>query len=189
MTRTRTTNDQARDVILDVVVDMLESGGDEAVRLQEVARRARLSLAKIYKLFPSRQELIVSAMERWMADHVYADMALPGPDESLRETLMRLLRTVFEPWERSPHMLKAYHRALTGPGGERLELQGATLAGPVGRAVFKDVDPERANDIGMILHYVVYGLIGRFTDGRIAVTDILPLLERTVARLTGDITS
>lgn len=185
---TRTSSDErARDVVLDVVVEMLESGGDEAVRLQEVAKRARLSLARIYKLFPSRQDLIVSAMERWMEANVYAEMAMPGPDETPGDTVMRVLRTVFEPWERSPRMLKAYHRAVTGPGGERLEAQGATLVGPVARAVLKDADPDHARDIEMILRYLVYGLIGRFTDGRLAVTDILPLLERAVARLTADI--
>jgi AcrR family transcriptional regulator len=185
----RRSDDQVRDVTLDVVVDMLESGGYDAVRLQEVAKRARLSLAKIYKLFPSRQELIVSAMERWMAANIYTDMAMPGPDESIGETQIRVLRTLFKPWERAPHMLKAYHRAVTGPGGERLEAQGWALVEPVARASFKDADPEQARDVETILPYVVYGLIGRFTDGHIAITDILPILERAVARLTGDIPS
>jgi TetR/AcrR family transcriptional regulator, cholesterol catabolism regulator len=182
----RRSDDQVRDVTLDVVVDMLESGGYDAVRLQEVARRARLSLAKIYKLFPSRHELIVSAMERWMAANVYTEMAMPGPDESIGETQIRLLRTLFEPWERAPHMLKAYHRAVTGPGGERLEAQGWALVEPIARASFKDADPEQARDIETILPYVVYGLIGRFADGHIAITDILPIIERTITRLTGD---
>jgi AcrR family transcriptional regulator len=183
---TRASDARVRDVILDVVIDMLDSGGDDAVRLQDVAKRARLSLATIYKLFPSRQELLVSALERWMAANIYTDMAMPGPGESLGETHIRLLHTLFEPWERAPHMLKAYHLAVTGPGGERLDAQGWALVEPIARASFKDADPEQVRDIEMILPPLVYGLIGRFTDGHIAITDILPVIERTVARLTGD---
>ena len=140
---TRASDDQTRDVILDVVLELLESGGYDAVRLREVARRARLSLAKIYKLFPTRQELIVSALERWMASHAYADLTMPEPGEPLPETLMRVFRTLFEPWERSPRLLEAYHRAETGPGGERLRSQGAAAVEPVSRAALTSIGNSR----------------------------------------------
>jgi TetR/AcrR family transcriptional regulator, cholesterol catabolism regulator len=176
---------KTRDVILGVVLELLESGGYDAVRLREVAKRARLSLAKIYKLFPTRQELIVSALERWMEANAYAELTMPGPDEPLPDVLMRVFRTLFEPWERSPRMLEAYHRAETGPGGERLRLQGMTTVEPISRTALEAADAEIASDIEMILGNVVYALIARFADGQIEITDILPALERTVFRLTG----
>jgi TetR/AcrR family transcriptional regulator, cholesterol catabolism regulator len=182
---TQTPAGRPADTILDVVVELLESGGYDAVRLREVAKRARLSLATIYELFPTRDELVVSAMERWMDANIYGEMAIPGPDDSLGDTLMGMLRTVFEPWERSPRMLEAYHRAQAGPGGERLRLQGRMAAEPVARAMFKDGDPELARDVEIILGNVVYALIARFADGQIAITDILPTVERAVLRLTG----
>lgn len=183
----RASDDQTREVILDVVLDMLESGGYEAVRLREVARRARLSLAKIYKLFPTRHELIVAALERWMAANVYAPLSMPGPDERLADVLMRVFRTMFEPWERAPRLLQAYHLAEFGPGGERLRSQGTAAVEPVSRAALKEADPEIASDVEMILGNVVYALIARFTAGQIEITEILPTLERTVFRLTGDL--
>ena len=183
----RASDDETREVILGVVLDLLESGGYEAVRLREVAKRARLSLAKIYKLFPTREELIVSALERWMEANVYASLEMPGPGEPLGEALMRVFRTMFEPWVRSPRLLQAYHLAEFGPGGERLRLQGMTAVEPVSRAALEDADPEIARDVEMILGNVVYALIGRYTAGQIEITDILPALERTVVRLTGDL--
>src|SRR5471032_3097105 len=99
------------DAIVAVVQDLLESDGYDAVQLREVARRARVSLATIYRLFSSRDELIVTSIERWMSTNSYAELALPEPGESVYDGLMRGLRYVFEPWERNPRMLEAYHRA------------------------------------------------------------------------------
>jgi TetR/AcrR family transcriptional regulator, cholesterol catabolism regulator len=99
--------------ILAAVLESLERGGYDGVYLQEVARTARVSLATVYKLFGTRDELIVAAMEQWMASTSYADLAPPAPEETLYDGLMRLFRRVFEPWERNPRMLEAYHRART----------------------------------------------------------------------------
>ena len=60
------------DQILDIVVEMLDSEGYEAVQLREVARRARVSLATIYKRYPTRDELIVAALDGWMDANRYA---------------------------------------------------------------------------------------------------------------------
>ena len=45
-----------RDRVIDIVVDILEREGYEAVQLREVARRARTSLATIYKRYPTQFE-------------------------------------------------------------------------------------------------------------------------------------
>lgn len=60
------------DPILGIVVDMLDTGGYEAVQLREVARRARVSMATIYKRYRTRDELIVAALEGWMDANRYA---------------------------------------------------------------------------------------------------------------------
>lgn len=167
-----------------MVYELLESGGYDAVQLREVARRARVSLATIYKHFPTRHDLIVTALERWMATNSYASLAPPAPGETLYEGLMRAFRYVFEPWERSPRMLEAYHRALTGPGGERLEFQGMNAIEPIARAVLGDADPTYVRDIELVLTNMAYAVIGRFADGTLDVTAILPTLDRAVFRLT-----
>jgi AcrR family transcriptional regulator len=181
---------RARDAIIRVVLELLESGGYDAVALREVARRAQVSLATVYKLFPTRDDLIVAAVERWMAESCYAEAAAtevaPSLDESLYDGLLRILRYVFEPWERSPWMLAAYHRARTGPGGQRLDQQGMSSIEPVAHAVLDGADPAYAAEIKTVLTNMAYALVGRFADGVIGITDILPTLERTVYRLTAN---
>lgn len=61
-----------RDRILDIVVEILESEGYEAVQLREVARRAKTSLATIYKRYSTRDELILAALDSWMAENRYS---------------------------------------------------------------------------------------------------------------------
>ncbi|GAA5057395.1 TetR family transcriptional regulator [Nocardia callitridis] len=172
--------------IIAVVLELLESDGYDAVQLREVARRARVSIATIYQRFGARDELIVAAVEQWMATNTYAAVEPPSRGESLHDGLMRILGYVVEPWERHPRMLEAYHRARTGSGGQRLDEQGVGAILPAAAALFADADPDYVADIGLVLANMFYALIGRFVDRNLAITEFLPILERAVFRLTSD---
>jgi TetR/AcrR family transcriptional regulator, cholesterol catabolism regulator len=189
MVSAESSNDEAeqrQDRILHVVADMLENEGYDAVQLREVARRARTSLATIYKRYGTRDELIVSALERWMQENRFAGLALQthDADESVYTGLMRVLRTIFEPWERHPGMLKAYFRARAAPGGQALIRRGFAASVPAGMEVLADVEPVFIQDLNTILSSLAYGLSGRFAAGEIDITEILPTLDRAVFRLT-----
>ena len=186
MFRIRERAEARADAIIDVVLDLLETEGYDAVTVPTVARRARISLATMYKLFGTRDELIVVALERWLDANAYGALTMPEPDESPYDTMVRVLRTVFEPWEQHPRMLEAYHRARSGPAGERLDLHGLAMVHPIVKAALPDADPQYLSDIELIHGYVVRGAITRFADGEIAVTDILPILERALFLLTTD---
>ena len=170
--------------IIDVVLALLESESYEAVQLREVARRAQMSLATVYKHFADRDELITSAVEHWMATHSYTAMQPPAPGETLHEGLMRVLGYVFQPWERHPRMLEAYHRARTTPSGRRLDAQGIDAMQPIVGALLVNADPTYIEDIALVLSNLTYALIGRFVDRNLEITEILPILDRAVYRLT-----
>lgn len=179
---------QARtsDAIVRVVLKILESGGYDAVQPRVVAKRARVSLTTIYKVAPTRDDLIVTALVRWMQANCYSGIANPPADASLFEGLMWVYRKLFEPWERNPRMLEAYYRAMTGPAGERLDLQGAAVVAPVAGAFLAKLDPTFAQDVGLIMTNMVCGAIQQAAVGELAVKDILPMLERTLFRLTSN---
>jgi len=173
------------DRILDIVVELLETEGYDAVQLRDVARRARTSLATIYKRYGTRDELILAALDSWMEENRYAGLTKPhDPDESLYVGLMRVLRTIFEPWEAHPAMLQAYFRARTGPGGKKLIRRGFDAVVPAVMEVLADADPELIQDMDTIVSNVVYGLLGRFASGEIEITEIVPTLDRTVQYVT-----
>ncbi|WP_084741092.1 TetR family transcriptional regulator [Cryptosporangium aurantiacum] len=164
------------------------SDGYEAVQLREVARRGQTSLRTIYRRFPTRDALIVAALEWWMKAHRYAGLnaeALrPEPGDSLHASLMRLYRALFEPWERHPRMLEAYHRARIGPGGDRLIAQGMAAVVPVAEPLTAHTDPDFRRDLGNLLDNLVYALMGRFADGEIEITEFLPTIDRALYWMT-----
>ncbi|OBK44339.1 TetR family transcriptional regulator [Mycobacterium sp. 1081908.1] len=175
------------DPIIEIVVELLDTQGYEAVQLREVARRARVSLATIYKRYATRDELIVAALDWWMDTHRYANLPSPATGaggESLYSDLMAVMRTIFEPWERHPTMLRSYFRARSGPGGDRLIQRGVDAVFPVAKSITAQVDSDYAKDLELILTGVVFGFLGRFTQGEIEVTEIMPGIERAVFWLT-----
>ena len=172
------------DAIVRVVQEILESEGYDAVQPRVVAQRARVSLTTIYKFAPTRDELIVVALERWMDANTIARMAGPPSHLAPRDGLMWVYRQLFEPWERSPRMLEAYQRARTGPGGERLNAQSASAVEPIARAFLEKLDPVYADDVGQIMTNMICGVIQRVAVGQLPATEILPVIERTLFRLT-----
>ena len=174
------------DPILDVVVEILETDGYDAVQLREVAKRARTSLTTIYKRFPTRDTLILAALQRWMDENRYAGLATqtPAPGESVYQGLMRVFRTIFEPWERHPDMLRAYFRARSAPGGQRLVSRGLDAVIPAAMAVLSHAEPELVEELPPIVSNLAYGLVARFAAGEIPITEILPTLDRALFRLT-----
>ncbi|MGH3644782.1 MAG: TetR family transcriptional regulator [Mycobacterium sp.] len=175
-----------RDRVLDIVAVLLETEGYDAVQLREVARRARTSLATIYKRYSTRDELILAALHAWMDEHRYAGLVhqSPPPGESVYDGMMRLLRSIFEPWEQHPAMLTAFFRARAAPGGRELFRRGLDITVPSFMLVLADVDDEFVHDLETILSTVIYGLLGRFAAGELEITDIVPILDRTVYWLT-----
>jgi hypothetical protein len=81
-------------------------------------------------------------------------------------------------------MLRAYFRARAAPGGQQLVHHGLDMAVPAFFEVLGDIEETFIADLDTIISALVYGLLGRFTAGEIAVTDILPILDRAVFRLT-----
>jgi len=145
---------KGQDRILDIVVELLETEGYDAVQLREVARRARTSLATIYKRYGTRDELILAALDCWMEENRYAGLT------------------------------KAYFRARTAPGGKKLVRRGFDAVVPAVMEVLADADPEFVRDMDAIVSNVAYGLLGRFAVGEIEITEIVPSLDRTVQYLT-----
>lgn len=177
---------QGEQRIRETVVAMLETDGYDAIQVREVARHARVSLAKIYKLHGTRDELILAALDWWMRENRYAGLAgyTTHPGESLHTALMRVLRPIFEPWERHPGLLVAYFRARAAAGGEALISRGLEAVVPPAMAALADIDAEFIQDLDTILTSLVYGLLGRVAGGEIEVTAIVPAVDRAVYWMT-----
>jgi AcrR family transcriptional regulator len=172
--------------ILAIVVEILEAQGYESVQLRAVAKRARMSLSTIYKHYPNRDDMILAALQRWMDDNRYSQVVRSArqPGESVYDALMRLLRALFEPWERHPAMLAAFYRARSSANGHQLLRQGLDVVVPAAMEALADVDESFIADIDTTISSLVYGLLGRFAVGEIPITDIMPSLQKAIFWMT-----
>jgi AcrR family transcriptional regulator len=177
--------DQPADAILDVVVRVLETDGYEGIQVRRVAAEASISLSTLYKHFGNRDELIIRAIERWMEEHVYAHLGEVAVHGTAYETFSGIIHAVFEPWERTPNMLAAFIRARMGPGGDVLTTQGIGLVQPIADKVLESVDPALLDDLTLIVDHVLLAALARFAAGEINVEAIVPILDRTLARVLG----
>jgi AcrR family transcriptional regulator len=181
---TRQIESGQREAIVEAVLELVDTAGYDGVQLRAVAKRAHVSLATIYKLFATREELIFAALEQWRRANVYEGLGAAAPHESPSDGLMRVFRHIFEPWERAPRMLEAFHRVQAGPRGARLTEDGTVVVRPLMRALLEGEDPAYVDDVLLILEHVVYGATSQFVDGKLDVAEILPVIERAVSRLT-----
>lgn len=69
--RTRTT----RELVIDVVLELLEHGGEAAVRIDDVRDRSGVSIGSLYHHFGDRDGLIVAAQLRRFARYAEAEIA------------------------------------------------------------------------------------------------------------------
>lgn len=173
------------DAIIDVVITLLETEGYEAVQVRRVAAEASISLATLYKHFANRDELIVRAIERWMEENVYVHLGEVDLHGTVYETFSGIVHSVFEPWERAPNMLVAFVRARMGPGGAALTTQGMGLVQPITDKVIESIDPELLDDLVLIVDHVLLASLARFAAGEIGVETIVPIMDRTLARILG----
>jgi AcrR family transcriptional regulator len=97
--------------ILDVTLGLASKGGYDAVQMRTVAERADVALGTLYRYFPSKIHLLVSALVREFEQiQEKLDRAsIPGdtPYERTRVVLARITRTM----QREPQLTEAMTRA------------------------------------------------------------------------------
>ena len=170
-----------------MVIELLLAGGYESVELRTVARQAKVSLATIYKHFPSRDALLFAAVERWMDDEVY--LTAPGTRSGLRRPPRTWWCCCIASSSRGCRTRSWRRRGCASgsdPGGAELFTQGEVAVLPLMVACFADADRAKVDDVMMILDNVSFATMTRFADGALAIDDVLPTLERTVHLLVDD---
>ena len=167
--RGRPRSEKARTAILDAATELLLEQGLETVSMDEVAERAGVSKATIYRWWPSKETLALDALyHEW-------DTARPEPPDtgSLRADLLALLR----PWIRrvrarpygrvvaelvaeaqtDPEFASIYHARFVAP---RREPARALLGRAIDRGeLAPDIDVDLALDLvyGPLYHRLLHG--------------------------------
>jgi AcrR family transcriptional regulator len=97
--------------ILDATIALASKGGFDAVQMRAVAERADVALGTLYRYFPSKIHLLVSALARQFEEAGVAAERRPVPGETPHERVMYVLSRATRGLQRDPNLTEALTRA------------------------------------------------------------------------------
>ncbi len=150
--------------ILDATIALASKGGFDAVQMRAVAERADVALGTLYRYFPSKIHLLVSALAREFetANANFDRRAIPGdtPPDRVMYVLGRTTRSL----QRDPNLTEALTRA------------------------FMFADASVANEIHVVGMHVTRMLMRAMKAPDVATEDIEPTEEDiAIAKVIGDV--
>ncbi|WP_109506188.1 TetR family transcriptional regulator [Nocardioides speluncae] len=97
--------------ILDATIALASKGGFDAVQMRAVAEQAEVALGTLYRYFPSKIHLLVSALGREF-ERVLASMeGKTVPGDTPADRVMNVLSKTTKSLQRDPHLTEALTRA------------------------------------------------------------------------------
>jgi AcrR family transcriptional regulator len=175
---------ERRTRILDSTIALASQGGFDAVQMRAVAEQADVALGTLYRYFPSKIHLLVSALAREFerADATMADNPVPGDTQADRvnHVLNRLTRGLQD----DQHLTEALTRAfMFADRSARQEIQGVgqllvrmlTRAMRPGEAA---TDEDRA--IARVIGDVWLAALMAWVNGRSSAEETSAHMERAV---------
>lgn len=120
------TMEEKRSRILETAIELAEKGGFDNVRLRDVAAQADVALGTLYKRFPSKESILVAALELEAEKLEKRLTKKPFEAESSLERVLEFFDQVSRTLFRKPNLGRAVLRALTS-GDEDLTEQVASF--------------------------------------------------------------
>ena len=97
--------------ILDATIALATRGGFDAVQMRAVAEQADVALGTLYRYFPSKIHLLVSALGREFERAEAAGRGKPIPGDTPHERVMYVLGRTTRGLQGEPHLTEALTRA------------------------------------------------------------------------------
>jgi AcrR family transcriptional regulator len=97
--------------ILDATLALASKGGYDAVQMRAVAEKADVALGTLYRYFPSKIHLLVSALAREFGRTVERLSRNPIPGDTPYERMLFILRRTTKAMQRDPMLTEAMTRA------------------------------------------------------------------------------
>ena len=182
---------ERRKRILDATIALATQGGFDAVQMRSVAEEANVALGTLYRYFPSKIHLLVSALGRQFeqAEASMRDKPIPGDTSS--ERVIYVLRRTTRGLQGDPHLTEALTRAfMFADGSVQAEIHTVgmlltsmlTQAMHPGQTELTDDDIAIARVIGDVW---LSALVGWVT-GRTSAADTAAQMEKAVHLLLRD---
>jgi AcrR family transcriptional regulator len=169
-----------RQRILDAAVALASQGGYDAVQMREVADRADVALGTLYRYFPSKVHLLVSAMGRTFAE-LQESVRTTDPGSIPEERVYRVVAAVTRYLAKNRRLSGAMLRALMiadVDAGREVDAVSNLMVGFITAASHEPGSTPSERDT-LVAHII----------GKVWLTDVLTLLSRrmTVSQVLEDL--
>jgi TetR/AcrR family transcriptional regulator, cholesterol catabolism regulator len=148
---------ERRKRILDATLILASRGGYDAVQMREVAERADVALGTLYRYFPSKIHLLVSALVREFEQTRQKLGKRPVPGDMPADRIIYVLNRVTKNMQREPLLTEAITRA------------------------FMFADPSAASEVNAVASLMERMLTDALHEGEPSSD------ERAIARVIGDV--
>jgi AcrR family transcriptional regulator len=148
---------ERRKRILDATLALASKGGYDAVQMRAVAERADVALGTLYRYFPSKIHLLVSALTGEFERMQEKLDRKPVPGDTPTERMMYVLAKVTRTMQRDPMLTEAMTRA------------------------FMFADPSAADEVNAVAKLMVRMFTKAMHEGEPSADDI------AIARVIGDV--
>ena len=148
---------ERRKRILDATLALASKGGYDAVQMRTVAERADVALGTLYRYFPSKIHLLVSALAREFERTQEKLDRAPIPGDTRYDRMLYVLGRTTRAMQRDPLITEAMTRA------------------------FMFADPSAASEVNAVAHIMEELLTKAMHDGEPTAD------ERAIARVIGDV--
>ncbi|MGH3361274.1 MAG: TetR family transcriptional regulator [Nocardioides sp.] len=179
--------------ILDATIALASSGGFDAVQMRAVAERADVALGTLYRYFPSKIHLLVSALAREFekADTVIREKPIPG--DSAADRVIFVLRKTTRGLQGDQHLTEALTRAFMFADGSvaaEIHQVGMLMTSMLTRAMgtHPDDDTLTAEDVAIarVIGDVWLSALVGWVTGRSTATETAQQIETAVRLLLRD---
>lgn len=176
--------------ILDATIALAEEGGFEAVQMREVADQAGVALGTLYRYFPSKIHLLVTALGRRFerAEELSRGRLIPG--DTAHERVMNILATSTKSMQEQPRLTEALTRAFMfadASVAEEIHYVGMKLTSMITHAIegtdgTREVTDEDTAIVRVIGDVWLSALMGWVT-GRTTADEVTPSMDVAIRLL------
>jgi AcrR family transcriptional regulator len=173
---------ERRQRIVEAAIRLLEEREYDAIQMRDVAERAEVALATIYRYFSSKEHLYAAALLAWSAGFPGRGSRAARPGDTDEARIRSLMRRAVRAFERHPQMMRA-------------EIVLESSSDPNARALFEEfaahnvgalmdalssTDRSTAEAIVDTLNSVMVTRLRSWALGRCSIRDVDRALQRTL---------
>lgn len=172
--------------ILDATITLASKGGFDAVQMRAVAEEADVALGTLYRYFPSKIHLLVSALGREFEQTQAALARRPLEGDTPAERVVNLLAVNTRAMQRDPHLTEALTRAFMFADSSvvsEIEVVGMSLTSMLTRAMKGEDAAEPTDDdraIARVIGDVWMANLVAWVTGRASAADVARSMDVAV---------